>query len=477
MAEVRADLEQCATAKAAIAGTEPQSSIAVLPFVNMSGDKEQEYFSDGLAEEIINALTQIPGLKVTARTSAFAFKGKQKDIRKIAEALGVANVLEGSVRKAGSRIRVTAQLIAAADGNHIWSERYDRELTDVFAIQDEISQAIAEKLRVRLSGAGPLIKRHTENVEAYNLYLKARYHFYKLTPEGFEKCKEYCEQGIAVDPNYALAWFGLADFYYLGCGALGLMPPKTAYQQCRQAALKALELDELLPQAHSMMGALRAWEYDWKRAEQAFSRAFQLDPNSMEVWNQYVVTYLMPMGRMDEALAMWHREVELDPLSPHLHYRLGLLHMGVGQYDLAIEKYTNVLELDHRHSMAHFNIGYCNIKKGNVDEGIRSSETAARLMKRSPLALGRLGAAYAQGGKIGEARGLLEKLLGLAQKTYVPASAFALIYCALGEIDKVLPGWKRHLRIAILRSRFFLLCIACTNPCAPTRATTPCCAR
>jgi len=142
------------------------------------------------------------------------------------------------------------------------------------------------------------------------------------------------------------------------------------------------------------------------------------------------------MGRMDEALAMWHREVELDPLSPHLHYRLGLLHMGVGQYDLAIEKYTNVLELDHRHSMAHFNIGYCNIKKGNVDEGIRSSETAARLMKRSPLALGRLGAAYAQGGKIGEARGLLDKLLGLAQKTYVPASAFALIYCALGEIDK-----------------------------------------
>ena len=159
-------------------------------------------------------------------------------------------------------------------------------MTDVFAIQDEISQAIAEKLRIRLSGDGPIIKRHTENVEAYNLYLKARYHFLKLTPEGFEKCKEYCEQAIALDPKYALAWFGLADFYYLGCGALGLMPPKAAYQQCRQATLKTLELDELLPQAHSMMGALRAWEYDWKGAEQEFSRAFELDRRSFP-WSEF----------------------------------------------------------------------------------------------------------------------------------------------------------------------------------------------
>ena len=189
MSEVKTALEQVFGEKATSSSAEPQPSIAVLPFVNMSGDKEQEYFSDGLAEEIINALTQIPGLKVIARTSAFAFRGKEQDIRKIAEALSVTKILEGSVRKAGNRIRVTAQLINAADGSHLWSERYDRDMTDVFAIQDEISQAIAEKLRVRLSGDRPLVKRYTNNVEAYNLYLKGRYQFVKFTPEALAKSK------------------------------------------------------------------------------------------------------------------------------------------------------------------------------------------------------------------------------------------------------------------------------------------------
>jgi TolB-like protein len=211
MSEVKASLERVFAEMPKISVAEPQPSIAVLPFVNMSDDKEQEYFSDGLAEEIINALAQITGLKVTARTSAFAFKGKQEDIRKIAEALGVANVLEGSVRKAGNRIRVTAQLISAADGNHIWSERYDREMADVFAIQDEISQAIAEKLRVRLSTNRPLVRRHTENLEAYNLYLRGRNHHLKVTPEHMAKAREFYEQAIALDPNYARAWTGFAD--------------------------------------------------------------------------------------------------------------------------------------------------------------------------------------------------------------------------------------------------------------------------
>jgi serine/threonine-protein kinase len=279
--EVKATLEQVFGEKTTGSSAEAQPSIAVLPFVNMSGDKEQEYFSDGLAEEIINALTQIPGLRVIARTSAFAFKGKQEDIRKIAEILGVTSILEGSVRKAGNRIRATAQLIDASSGSHLWSERFDRDMTDVFAIQDEISQAIAEKLRVRLSGVGPLVKRRTENVEAYNLRLKGRYHLFKFTPERSAKSREYFEQALVVDPNCALAWCSLAA-YYFGEGSFGLMPPKEASAQSRQAVRKALELDERLPQAHSQLAVLLSAEYDWRGAEREFRRALELGP---EMWD------------------------------------------------------------------------------------------------------------------------------------------------------------------------------------------------
>ena len=220
--ELRADLQRLkrdrdSGRKAAPAAAEPARipSLAVLPFANLSADKENEYFSDGLAEEIINALTQLPGLRVIGAHFVVLRSGaRRQDVREIGAKLNVENILEGSVRKAGNRIRVTAQLISAADGYHLWSERYDRDMTDVFAIQDEISQAIADKLRVRLAGGGPLVKRYTENLEAYNLCLKARYHLYKLTPEGHEKCRQYCEQAIALDPKYALAYARMADCYY-----------------------------------------------------------------------------------------------------------------------------------------------------------------------------------------------------------------------------------------------------------------------
>ena len=219
MAELRAALEHLASLMAA--GAKPadqQPSIAVLPFANMSDDKEQEYFSDGLAEEIINALTRVKGLKVIARTSAFAFKGKNEDIRKIAETLGVSNVLEGSVRRAGNRLRITAQLIHAADGTHLWSQRYDRDMTDVFAIQDEISQAISEALQVHLAPRARKV-----NVEAYQLYLKGQYHRLRVTPESMAKAKDYFEQASAIDPNYAQAYSGLATYYY-ALAVLGIKP-------------------------------------------------------------------------------------------------------------------------------------------------------------------------------------------------------------------------------------------------------------
>jgi serine/threonine protein kinase len=260
MTELKAALEKAVNQKVTASSEEPHPTIAVLPFVNMSGDKEQEYFSEGLAEEIINALTQISGLQVIARTSAFAFKGKDQDITKIAEALRVSNILEGSVRKSGNRIRVTAQLIEASKGIHLWSERYDRELTDVFTIQDEISQAITQKLKARLSGDRHSVKRPTENIEAHNLNLKGRYYLFKLTPDGLAKSKEYFEQAIAMDPNYASPWHGLAAMYGTS-GIMGFTPPWTVVEKSRRAILKALELDNNLPEAHAHLGGMRVFEF------------------------------------------------------------------------------------------------------------------------------------------------------------------------------------------------------------------------
>jgi serine/threonine protein kinase/Tfp pilus assembly protein PilF len=410
-------------------------SIAVLPFINMSGDKEQEYFSDGLAEEIINALTQIPGLKVTARTSAFAFRGKEQDVRGIAEALGVANILEGSVRKAGNRIRVTAQLVTATDGSHLWSQRYDREMTDVFAIQDEISQAIAEKLRVRLSEGRQAGRRHTENVVAYNLYLKGHYHFYKFTPQSSAKSKEYYEQALAVDPGYALAWVGLAHLYNL-LGFLGLMPPKEANAQSSHAALRALELEEMLPVAHAMMGVLRAGEFDWKGAEKEFHRALELAPESVDVQDLYIIFYLVPMRRLNEALAALKKTVEADPLSPFLRRVLGYLYYLMRQYSNAIEECNNALELDPGNLPAHIHLSQIYIAMEKFDEAIRILESARQVLGYSPTVLDLLGFAYAQSGRTQEAQKLFEYLQGIAQKTYVPSESFARIIFGLGDIDK-----------------------------------------
>ena len=257
--ELRTDLQRLkrdhdSGRKAAATAAEPARipSLAVLPFANLSADKENEYFSDGLAEEIINALTQLPGLRVTARTSSFFFRGKEADIREIAARLNVENILEGSVRKSGNRIRVTAQLISAADGYHLWSERYDREMTDVFAIQDEISQAIADKLRVRWRGQ-PASQALHGKCGSLQPILEGTLSPPKLTPEGLAKSKEYYEQAIAVDPNYALAWLGWRVITNLWA-FFGYMPPKTAYAQSRQAILKALELDDMLAEAHAHMG-------------------------------------------------------------------------------------------------------------------------------------------------------------------------------------------------------------------------------
>ena len=299
MAELREAL-----GKAAQTGmpAQQQPSIAVLPFANMGADKENEYFSDGLAEEIINFLAQIPGLKVTARTSAFAFRGKEQDIRKIAEALGVATILEGSVRRSGNRIRVTAQLINAADGYHLWSQRYDREMADLFALQDEIAQAIASALQVKLSGAPAPFEQYKPNLPAYEALLKARHYLGSFRPDLLPRIKEYFEQAIALDPKFALAHCEYGG-YFGAMAVVGTLPANQALPMVRSLAQKALELDPSLPEGHAMLGMVAAClEYDWKEAERRFRLAMARDPVPVFVRLHYAMGYLLPTGRPAEAV-------------------------------------------------------------------------------------------------------------------------------------------------------------------------------
>jgi serine/threonine protein kinase/Flp pilus assembly protein TadD len=417
------------------AGSAHVRSLAVLPFANLSADKENEYFSDGLAEEIINALSRSPGLRVIARTSSFAFRGKEMDVRRIGTELNVESILEGSVRKAGNRIRVTAQLINAAEGHHLWSERYDREMTDIFAIQDEICQGIVDNLRVQLAAGYSPVKRHTENVEAYNLYLKGRYHLDKWTPDGLAKSKEYFHQALALDPNYALAWAGLSLYWGL-LGYFGYMSPKMANRQCSQAALKALKLDEILPAAHALLGEIKADAFDWKGSEREFRRALELDPESADIWEAYTYYYLAPMRRLDEAAAGTQRALKLDPLSPFLQFRLGLWYYYMRQWDRAVEQFHNSLEIDPHYFPAHIFGGLYQTHSEKLDEAIQSFTVVAQITGHSPFALGLLGYAYALAGRTDEAQKLIEELRELAQKIYVPPMSFAWIFLGLGETDE-----------------------------------------
>jgi serine/threonine-protein kinase len=320
-------------------------SIAVLPFVNMSADPENAYFSDGLSEEIINALSKLEGLQVTARTSAFRFRGKELDVRDIGKQLNASTVLEGSVRKAGNRLRITAQLINVSDGYHLWSEKYDRELKDVFTIQDEISLAIVDKLKVRLLGEDKarLAKRYTDNFEVYDLYLKGRYCLSKLTEGGIKKSLDYFQQAIRKDPSYALAYGGVAGVYYV-LAVIEQLPSNETMPRVKSELLKALELDDSLAEVHAWLGELYLqYEWDWSSAERELKRAIELKPNSPE-GHQFYADYLISTGRMDEALAEVERARVLDPLSTIPNTILAWQLFTSRRFDQAIDHCRKMLE-------------------------------------------------------------------------------------------------------------------------------------
>ncbi len=433
---LKRDFDSGRTSAPRIAGPRRIPSLAVLPFANLSADKENEYFSDGLAEEIINALTQLPGLRVTARTSSFSFRGKEVDVRDIAAALNVENVLEGSVRKAGNRIRVTAQLVSAADGYHLWSERYDRDMTDVFAIQDDIAQGIAERLRVQLAGDRPLVRPYAENLEAYDLILKARYHLCKFTYESREKARQCCEQALALDRNYTPAYVGLAAYSWASA-IMGFVNPMEALPRAKSAAIEALKLDDTLADAHSSLGTvLGMWDFDWTGAERGFRRALELSPGSSQVRSDYAFYFLRPVGRLSEAVTEARSALEQDPLDPWYNTELGYLFHASRQYDRAIAQYTRAIELEPRAYMAHWLLSLTLALEGHLDEAIRSCEKASELSGRISPTLGFLGRYYALAGRTAEARQLLEELEARHRVTYVPPSSIASILGGLGEMDR-----------------------------------------
>jgi eukaryotic-like serine/threonine-protein kinase len=415
----------------------PQPSIAVLPFTNLSADKEQEYFCDGMAEEIINALSQVEGLHVVARTSAFFFRGKEIDIREIGRKLNVETVMEGSVRKARNRLRITAQLVNVADGYHLWSERYDREIEDVFAIQDEISLAIVDKLKVKLlkEEKAKLVKRFTDDQEAYNLYLKGRYFWNKRYEGGLQKGIECFQQAINKDPLYALAYAGIADCYVL-LGHFGWLPPKEAYPRARAAAEKALEIDDTLAEAHTSMGWVRTfYDWDWAAAEVEFKRALDLNPNYATGHEWYGVS-LAPMRRFDEGTVSLKRALELDPLSLMINSVYGLGLYWERRYDEALDQYRKTIEMDPNFSLVYLFLAWTYSAKATWEEAIVASNKFITLSQGSPFGVGTLGSVYAMSGQRYKALKMLDRLNELSQERYVSPFYRAIIYMGLGDKDQ-----------------------------------------
>jgi len=402
MAEVRSALEGISLKEAA------KSSIAVLPFANMSRDADDEYFSDGLAEEIINLLAHVPDLKVTARTSAFAFRGKEQDITKIAEALRVKTILEGSVRRAGNRIRVTAQLINAADGYHLWSERYDRELTDVFAIQDEIAAAITKALQLKL-GTVPT-HRHTPNMAAYEAYLKYRYYQWSFTPEASQRSRECLEQALTLDPKFALPYVGLAD-YHLALASVGGMTAEESMPRARELAQRALELDPDLQEAHAMLGIVAGqFDFDWKECERRFELAMAREPISAHLRQWYALFYLIPPGRAEEARRHLERVIEADPLCQMWHHSLSHALGCLGLSGEAAAEGRRSVELDPQFWFGWWRLGMLHATEGRHAEARKCADKAFAGAPWSPFSMGLRAGLLEAAGETKEAGELLDKL-------------------------------------------------------------------
>ncbi len=410
-------------------------SIAVLPFANLSPDPDNEYFSDGMTEEIINALVHLEDVHVASRSSSFAFKGGSPDIAEVGAKLKVATVLEGSVRRSGDRLRITAQLIKVADGYHIWSERYDRRMEDVFDIQDEIAHAIVGALKVKLLGAdsNQLLKRGTNDLEAYHLYLKGRL-FWLQRGERFKECIPYFAQAIEKDPHYAPPHAGLADAFCT-LAWYGFVPPRDAYAKARSAAERAVALDDRLAEAHYSLGFCEfifGWDLDV--AELEFRRAIELDPR-MTLAHLWLALVHAALGRVPESAAEAKRAQELEPISPITNALAALAYYWAGRPTQAREAAQRALEINPMLALAHWMLGHVAAMESNWEDAVNALEQAVSYMKRSPMMLMSLGSTYARSGREADARRILEELQEMSELRAVSSLFAAQIALDLGQLD------------------------------------------
>ncbi len=417
-------------------------SVAVLPFANLSGDTATDYFSDGMTEELINALVQVQGLRVPARSTSFAFKGKSADIGEVGRRLKVANVVEGSVRREGSTVRITAQLINVANGYHVWSQTYDRDLREVLAVQEEIARAITAALEVRLGqgDVAALVRRYTDNVQAYDFYLRGRYFWFQRTAAGMRKAIQDFEQAIALDSEYALAYSGLADTYVLA-GEFNYVPRREAYPKAKAAALRAVALDSGLAEGYVSLGRVRQnYDWDWPGAEQAFRRAIELNQRYAlaHSWYGLFLATLHPVkDDVEEGIREGRLALELDPLNAAFNNNHGLTLLSAGRYSDAIAQYRKSVELLPDWPVSHYGLGEAYVGIGRYGQALAELDTARRLAPGYIPVTAAIGCIQARLGRQAEA---IEVLREVQSRSSAPDywPAVASLYAALGDRERAL---------------------------------------
>ena len=416
----------------------PVNSIAVLSFLNMSNDPEQEYFSEGIAEEIINSLTHIQDLKVAGRMSTFQFKGKNESIKEMGKKLGVNSILEGSIRKQGSRLRITVQLINVEDGFHLWSEKYDREMNDIFAIQDEIALSITEKLKISLlrKDRDKITRSHTQNPEAYELYLKGRFHLYRRGASILSSI-QYFQKAIDTDPDFALAHAGYADANLL-LANYGLVPPKQIMAKAKEAAERAIELDPLLAEAYCSLGLYYTlFEWNWPEAKKNFLLSLELNPRYTQAHSWYGWNYLtMVEGKFEEGKKHGEIMVKLEPLSATFHGTYAIILYTIGQLKQALEVCQAGIELDANSFICHISEGYILMAMHQYDESISSFKRAMKISNRHHFAVNGLIWTYCLTGNDEKARILMNELKERAKKEYITNTFTGLSAAYLGDLDE-----------------------------------------
>jgi len=417
----------------------PIESLAVLPFTSGS-DSQTAYLSDGITESLINNLSQLPNLRVIARTTAFRYKDQTADPSKIGRDLNVEAVLTGKVLLRGDTLIVQADLVNVADGSQLWGQQYTRKLSDIFALQALISTDIAEESQSKLTGEERrlLAKRYTNDTEAYRLYQMGRFYWDKRTEDGFRKAIDYFRQATQRDPQYALAHAGLADAY-IGMTFYNYLPPREAMPQAKASALEALKFDDRLAEAHASLAHVKVnYDWDWEGAERDFKRAIALNPRYSTAHQWYAVHYLTPKGQLQEALAEMSQARSLDPVSLVMNSFMGATLYFAGRRDQAIEQCYKTIELDPNFGVAHWHLGLALVQEGRFEEAIPELNKAVTLSGGSPLMKAALGHAYAVSGRRGEAVKVLTEMLKLAEHSYVSASEIAAIYAGLGERDRAI---------------------------------------